>query len=295
MSVVTTELDSAAEHARICALASRGQRDLQNVAAAYPAILPDPPVDPSMLGAVAMSTAFIAPWCTAAQLRTANRTSLWITAEDWEIDYRATSATEVADVVARCTAVAEGAAPDDGDQLGLFLARIRDDLATVDAFAARHPLWSEEVRRVLAADAREWHWKADGVRPTVEDYLANSDGFGATFVNVSHWLATGDPDTLAHLDELIRASRQAQEIIRLVNDLASHERDARSGDLNILSLGLDTDDVRKLTAERMTDCRALLAELSRRCPRQAVYLAREIGYTSGFYRQTDFWGHVEQR
>ncbi|GGM05418.1 MULTISPECIES: terpene synthase family protein [Micromonospora] len=295
-ATVDAELDSAAEHGRICALASRGQRDLQQVVAAHPGLFPDPPVDPAMLGALAMSTAFIAPWCTAEQLRTANHTSLWVTAEDWRIDRLASSATEVAGIVADCVAVAEGGTPRADDLLGGFLARIRDDLARTGTFAELRPRWRDEVHRMLTADAREWRWRLDPDTPppTAEEYLANADNYGATFVNVSHWLATGDADTLAHLDELTAASRQVQEIIRLVNDLASYDRDVKAGDLNILTLGLDRDEVRRWTGDRLARCRNTLAEVARSCPQQAAYLSREIGFTTGFYRMTDFWGDVDQ-
>ncbi|WP_428966792.1 terpene synthase family protein [Micromonospora fluostatini] len=289
-ATVRAALDAATEQGRICALAARGQRDLQTLVAEHPDLFPNPPVDPAMLGAVAMSTAFIAPWCTAAELRVANRASLWVTAEDWQVE-RGASAAAVDAIVTRCLAVADGSPPADGDQLGHLLARIRADLDAVAAFADHRERWREEVRRMLAADAREWRWRSDpGGPPTVEEYLDNADGFGATFVNVSHWIATGDAGTLARLDELTTASRQVQQIVRLVNDLASHDRDRATGDLNVLALGPNQADVRRLIGERLARCQRVLADLAGVCPRQAAYLSREIGFTTGFYRMTDFWG-----
>ncbi|SIQ36352.1 Terpene synthase family, metal binding domain [Micromonospora avicenniae] len=293
-------LTVATEQGRICSLAARGQRDLQKRVAAYPKLFPNPPVDDAMLSALALSTAFIAPWCTAEQLRVANRASLWITAEDWRIDNVAATVDEVEATVSACLSVADGDAPAEEDELGQFLAEIRDELATTASFGAVQPLWREEVRRVLTADAREWRWRAaratdETQLPTFAEYLANADNYGATFVNVSHWIATGDEDTLDHLPELIAASREVQQVLRLVNDLASYERDLKSGDLNGLMLGVDRDDIQRRVADRISQCRDLLdSSVEALCPQQAHYLAREIGFTTGFYHGTDFWGSFER-
>ncbi|WP_328384406.1 terpene synthase family protein (plasmid) [Micromonospora zamorensis] len=289
---------ATAELGRISALAARGHRDLQKRAALYPTLFPDPPVDGAMLGALALSTAFIAPWCTSEQLRIANHTSLWVTAEDWQIDSVATSLDAVTSTASSCIAVAGGATPTADDELGRFLAEIRDELTTVAAFPLVQRQWQEEVRRLLAADVLEWQWRAkraaDGTLPTFAEYLDNADNYGATFVNVSHWIGTGDDETLDHLPELTAASREVQQILRLVNDLASYDRDVKSGDLNALMLGVDRDDVMKQIADRVDQCRLLLAALEGVCPRQAAYLTREIGFTTGFYHGADFWGTLER-
>lgn len=289
---------AATEQGRICSLAARGQRDLQQRVAVYPSLFPARPVDGAMLSALALSTAFIAPWCTAQQLRIANRASLWVTAEDWQVDHVATSVDGASAAVAACLDVADGAAPAEGDELGRFLAEIRDELSTVAAFPRAQPVWREELRRMLAADLRERRWRAareddETCLPSFGDYLGNADNYGATWVNVSHWIATGEPRTIDHLAELIAASREVQQVLRLVNDLASYERDVKSGDLNALLLGVDRDDVAGRIRERTVACRALLDTLAGTCPQEAEYLRREIGFTTGFYHGTDFWGGVE--
>jgi signal transduction histidine kinase len=298
-TTIADGLAAASEQGRICSLAARGQRDLQQRVAVHPSLFPNPPVDQAMLSALALSTAFIAPWCTPRQLRVANWASLWVTAEDWQIDYVATSLDAVNSTVSDCLAVADGATPSANDELGRFLAEIRDELATLPAFASVQPLWREEVRRILTADAREWRWRAaraadETQLPTFAEYLGNADNYGATFVNVSHWIATGDEQTLEHLPELTAASREVQQILRLVNDLASYERDVKSGDLNALMLGVDRDEIEREVADRIDRCRALLRTLEDTCPQEAAYLAREIGFTTGFYHGTDFWGSVER-
>lgn len=288
-----TPLDADAMHAaagygRTCAVASSGQRDLQEIAARHPDLFPEPPFDATLFSTVSMAMAFSAPWCTATQLRVANRAVLFGFAVDWQIDYLAKRAPDVEALLAGCLAVADGG-PADGP-IGRVLADIRDELAAVPGFAAGRDVWREELARMLAGMAREWTWKSAGTKPTFEDYLGNADNLGSSFVNVSHWLRTSDAAALAHLSDLIAASRAEQRVLRLVNDLATYERDLRWGDLNALMLVADRD---ALTAHRvaLTDqCRQMLDTLADDCPREADYLLRQIGFSNGFYQLADFWG-----
>ncbi|MFV2102697.1 terpene synthase family protein [Micromonospora sp. LOL_024] len=295
-----TAFELAAEQGRICAVASKGQRDLQAQVAAYPSLFPDPPVDATMLSALALSTAFIAPWCSAAELRTANRASLWVTAEDWHIDSVATTAEAAAATVTACLSVAAGDAPAADDPLGRFLADIRDDLAAAPAFDRLQHSWRKELHRMLDAELREWQWRAAKAAdptdlPGPGEYLDNAPGYGATWVNVSHWIATGACDNEQRLAELITASLTVEKVLRLVNDLASYGRDIKAGDLNILMLGVGQAEVRRQVGDQIRGCRTLLDALAERCPREAGYLRRELGFTTSFYGGGDFWGTDDDR
>ncbi|ROO59273.1 hypothetical protein EDC02_1068 [Micromonospora sp. Llam0] len=297
-SSAAANLQSAAENGRICAVAIHGQRDLTEHTRAYPGLFPARPFDPAVSAAVSLATAFAAPWCTPEQLRLANRTALWVFAADWLIDYRATTDDEIVALVDRCRAVAYGAAAGPDDELGRFLADIVAELDQAPAFASRRDRWWAELDRTLTAMHREWRWKAARraapaeAGPTFADYLDNADNFGSTFVNVTHWLRLGDGPTLAHLTELITVSREVQRVLRLVNDLASIKRDTAWGDLNALLLTADRGVVEDQIGHLVDRCRDLLRPLEIRCPNQAAYLSRQLGYTSGFYRVTDFWGEL---
>ncbi|MBM0279613.1 terpene synthase family protein [Micromonospora tarensis] len=283
----------AAEQGRICALAAKGQRDLAERAAAYPDLFPARPFDPALFGNVAMAIAFGAPWCDVAQLRVTNRAVLWGFAVDWLVDHEARSRAEIDRLTASCLAVAEGGSPAEDDSLGRFLAELRDELATVSAYPTHGVVWRDELRTVLDAMAREWDWKQaanSDVLPTLDEYLANAANLACTVVNVVHWVYSDDPTTLAHLDALVAASDQVQRILRLVNDLATYERDKRWGDLNALMLVPERADVERRLTRLVADTRELLEPLRASCPVQADYLARQIGFSSGFYRSTDFWG-----
>ncbi len=292
---IPEELRQAREQGRICGVAARGQRDLQVLVGAQPDLFPADPFDPLLLSNISLAMAFTAPWATAAQLRVANRTVLWGFALDWLIDNEACSAEEVQRIVTRSLAVADGEPPAAGDPLGAFLAALQDELATAPAFAAYRPLWRDRVRATVLAMAREWNWKAawragDAPLPSLDDYLANADNHACTVVNVAHWIYTGDEQVHRHLDELVAASDEVQRTLRLVNDLGTYERDLRWGDLNALLLVADRAEVENRLAALVDSCHRLLEPLWSSCPREAAHLARQTGFTSGFYQVADFWG-----
>ncbi|SCF46736.1 terpene synthase family protein [Micromonospora mirobrigensis] len=289
------QLSDAQEQGRVCGLAMRGQRDLQACAAAYPGLFPAEPFDPMLFANISLAIAFGAPWCTAEQLRAANRTVLWGFALDWLIDHRARTHAEVDDLVKRCLRVADGVPPADGDELGGYLAALQAQLAATPAFAAHRALWRDTLAATVRAMAREWDWK-DASRagrstlPDLEEYLANADNHACTIVNVAHWLWTGDEVTLARLPELVAVSDEVQRALRLVNDLGTYERDLRWGDLNAVLLVEDPAVVRQRLAELVEEVHRRLVPLRADCPREADYLARQVGFSSGFYQLADFWG-----
>ncbi|MGR6320934.1 terpene synthase family protein [Micromonospora soli] len=287
------QLDAAAEQGRVCALAARGQRGLQRRAAAHPELFPERPFDAALFGSVALAMAFSAPRCTVEELDLTGRAVLWGFAVDWQVDHLATSRAEIDRITETCLAVADGAAP--GDPLGRFLAELRDDLAATPAFSELRGLWREEIARTLRAMAREWEWKTamaggSGAPPTLADYLANAENLAATVVNVAHWIHTGSAGTHRELSRLVAVSDEVQRALRLVNDLGTYQRDREWGDLNALMLVADRAEVERRTAAQVDHCRRLLAELAVDRPREADYLTRQLGFTSGFYRLTDFWG-----
>ncbi|QKW39413.1 hypothetical protein HUT06_39760 [Actinomadura sp. NAK00032] len=284
---------AAAEQGRICALATHCTRDLQARAAAHPDLFDAKPFDAALFGAVSLANAFGSPDGTPAELEIANRTALWIFALDWRIDYRATERGDVAAIAARCAATVAGEPPD--DPLTRFLAEIRDRLAESPAYPQFSPVWADELRRMLDAMVLEWTWKADHAEtgswtPDLDDYLANADNFGSTFVNAGHWIHTSGRAALDRLGALLEASREVQRVLRLLNDLATYGRDVTWGDVNAMLLGADRASVEKRIGELVDRCRELFEPLRDACPRETAYLERQIGYSTGFYGAGDYWG-----
>jgi len=140
--------------------------------------------------------------------------------------------------------------------------------------------------------ATELRWKREAARVTLDDYLANADGCGASFVNISHWIATGDPWTLRNLAELREVSAEVQRYLRLLNDLATSGREREWGDLSALTLGAGREEVIERMAGILGRCRALLEPVRAGSPRVAAYLERQIGFNTGFYGVADYWGEL---
>ncbi|GLW12400.1 hypothetical protein Misp01_75280 [Microtetraspora sp. NBRC 13810] len=279
---------TAAQSGVVCATAGRLQRDMRERAAAYPALFDAKPFDAALYSTVSLAMAFSGPLMPARELGTACRVTLWCFGLDWLVDYVATSREEVDDVVRRCLPVAEGGPPVPGDDLTRFLADLRDDLAGAPAFAGLREVWLDELRRMLAGMTREWEWKTASAKPSLDEYLANADNLGFSFVLASHWIATGEPpgDEVARVRE---ASWAVQRVIRLLNDVASYERDLSWGDLNALMLVSREDLERRLTT-LAAEARELLGPLREDQPRLADYMERQMDFCAGFYQVTDYWG-----
>ncbi|WP_204015382.1 terpene synthase family protein [Sphaerimonospora thailandensis] len=290
MGLGAGKFSAAAELGRTCALAARSQRDLIACADAYRELFPVRPFDPGFFSGLSLVGAFGSPWATPEELRAVNRASLWIFAVDYLADVVAGSAAEIDALVSDCLAAAGGG--DAGPPIARFLAEIRDELAVTPSFPVLHPIWLDQLARTLLAMAAEWRWKSGGTSLTLDEYLDNADGCGSSFVNVSHWIATGDPWTLDHLDELREVSAEVQRYLRLLNDLATHGREIEWGDLNALTLGVGRDEVTARMREIVDRCATLLEPVRAGSPRTADYLERQIGFNTGFYGLVDYWGEL---
>jgi hypothetical protein len=285
------ELASATTYGVVCARAAEGQRDLQECTRRYPDLFPVDPFDATLLNSVALAVAGGAPWLQTDELRIANRAALWVFGLDRTIDHLAGSPDEVAIAVKGCLAVGSGGPPQPGDGLTEFLADIRDALTDMPSYPALLPAWRIELDRMLAAMAREWIWKSErdlkGL-PTVEEYLANADNFGSSFVNVVQW-GVGFAEPLDRLTDLLSASRAVQRVLRLVNDLATFDREMRWGDLNVLMLGRSRAEVSEMITTLLAESMELLRPLRSTHPRIVTYLERQLGFSLGFYRVSDYW------
>src|SRR6266536_1306988 len=192
-SIEIADLLSATECGATCAVAGLTQRDLLRCAAAYPDLFPARPFDPAFFSTIASANAFCAPWLSADRLRITNRITLWVFGLDRLIDHVSTTPAEVDDIVRRCLSAAAGTPS--GDPLTGFLAEVRAELAGTPSFAALHDVWYDELRRMLAAMAREWRWRMTGRLPTLDSYLDSAE-FGFSVVFVLNGTATTEPEDI---------------------------------------------------------------------------------------------------
>ncbi|WP_433464826.1 terpene synthase family protein [Spirillospora sp. CA-128828] len=289
----------ALEAGTICAVAGQAQRQMRAWAAEHPALYDAKAFDPALFSTLALAAAFSGPGLSAGGLRMANRVCLWCFGLDWLIDYAATSRVEVANLVQRCATVADGGStvgPPDGaaaeEELVRFLAAIRGELEAEPGYPGLRDVWRDELQRVLDAMALEWDWKtarADGGRgPTFEEYLANADNLGFSFVFASHWIASGGG---GNVPTVRAASWAVQRVIRLLNDFGTYERDVQWGDLNALLLDRPRAEVEERIGELTSEARTLLRGAAESgAPELAEYMERQMDFCAGFYGVTDFWG-----
>ncbi|MEU9016454.1 terpene synthase family protein [Actinomadura sp. NPDC048394] len=292
-----TSPTSALQAGTICAVAGQAQRQMRAWAADHPALYDAKAFDPALFSTLALAAAFSGPDLGADRLAVANKVCLWCFGLDWLIDYAASSRDEVAGLVRRCAAVADGEEPAPGtpaeDELSRFLAGIRDELRAEPAFPGLGDVWREELQRMLDAMALEWDWKAardaGGDAPSFDEYLANADNLGFAFVFVSHWIASGGGGDVTAVRE---AGWAVQRVIRLLNDLGTYERDLEWGDLNALLLGRPRAEVQERISALTAEARVLIARARDGAPRLADYMERQMDFCAGFYGVTDFWGSL---
>ena len=291
------EIPLATQFGGICASAARGQRDLRECAAAYDGMFPSSLFDSTFFSTLALANTFSAPWLEVDELRITNRVALWNFGVDSMVDDVATSPIEAETIARQCLAVADGAEPLAGEPASEFLADIRDEMASAPAFPALQATWREELRRMLVAMLREREWRTaceadvDSPRPTLKEYLhAATDSVGFSFVFVTHWIATSRPEEIERAEAVVAAGRKVERLLRLLNDLATVDRDRASGDLNLLMLGATRADVTQ-SIDAIVDHRHVLLQPVWAChPRLATFLERQIGFNVGLYRLVDYRG-----
>ncbi|TYB68757.1 terpene synthase [Nonomuraea sp. PA05] len=275
------------ETGRTCAVAVVGGRDLARVAARYGELFPQKSFDAGLYSSLALAGAFGSPWATAVELRAINRASLLVFAVDRLIDEEAISREQVAALVADCLAAAGGQAP--ASPAAAFLADLRGELAAGPELLTS---WRDQLGHMLAAMTREWDWARSGPPPGPEEYVANADSTGAYFIALTHWIHTGQARGPRDLERLRPAGEAVQRYLRLLNDVATRRREARSGDLNAFTLGLSLGEVN----ERMTALTArateLIGPLREEHPRAAAYLDWQLHFSAGFYGLSDFWAEA---
>lgn len=274
------ELDEAFTLGRTCAVAAECGRDLRRCAQMYDGLFPGAAFDADVFHTLTLGTAFSAPWAGAARLKAAGRTALWVLAVGRLVDHTATTRVQVELLSRECLAVADGAVP--RSAATRFLADLRDELATAERFGDLRGVWHDQLARMLAGMVRAWVWRDTGAVPTLGRYLDNADSRGSCLVDLSHWIYTGDPWAVGHLEELRAVSRHVQRYLHLLGDVASYRRDMSWGDLNVLGLGVSGRAVADEMAALVRQATGLIEPLDEHSPRTATYLRRRIGFYAGF-------------
>ncbi|WP_084959724.1 terpene synthase family protein [Thermoactinospora rubra] len=276
-------LTAHARLGRMCAVGVECGRRLAGWARAHAAALPGAAFDGGMLTALGLVCATGSPHATVEDLETVSRAALWVFAVDHAVE-----TTRPEPVIEDCLRAAAGGQP--ASPVAVMLADLRAGLAARPAFPGHAEAWQDQLERTLTAMARQQQWRAEQARLTLEDYLRAADSCGAALVNLSHWIATGDAWTLAHLEQARQAGDHVQRYLRLLNDLAGAEREERRGDANALRFGITREQLHEAMADLAARAEGLLAPIRAGSPATAAYLEHQMAFNTGFYAGSDYWG-----
>lgn len=221
------DLPAPSLYSAVSATALAAHRDLSTWAAKYGDLLPEDDLAP-----ICLLRAWHAPWHTAAQLRLHNRMSTWLLALAEAPD----------DLLGSCADVLDGG--EATNPLAACLADIWTDLTAQRLWPPLAKEWRALFDDTLAALRAE-----PLVRPTPEQYAANSDSATVRIASFTYWIAAGDHTVLDHVDALLPALWESQVAIRWA------DRDQPA------SMNLTATEVQDLAAAAATRCTNLLAPL----------------------------------
>lgn len=215
-----TELPGPALYTAVSATALTAHRDLSTWAKKYGDLLCQ-----DDLAQLCLLRGWHAPWHTAAQLRLPNRMSTWLRT-------LTKAPRDVLDAL------------DGTNPLAACLADIVTDLKAQRLWPPLAKEWQALFDDTLAALRAE-----PLVRPTPEQYTANSDSTTVRIATFTYWIAADDHTVLDHVDALLPALWESQVAIRWA------DRDQPTG------MSLTTTEVRALAEAAATRCTNLLAPL----------------------------------
>lgn len=279
----------AAHCAPVAVLALQILADLRRWAAEQ---LPKPETLP--LEAMALATAVISPWCSAAQLHPTARMCAWTYAVDDYAEQEVPCLAELDEMLARCNAVLQTGAPDTSHPLLAALSEYQAGLMTWPLYPALSALWREKFGKDMRGMRYDWivgraREELTGPVPSVAEYLNHADSILVWTTHLPRWICNGDTGLIDHLDVLIPALDDEVVAVRLANDLATISRaKAQRGQNNILMYGVSPDWVRTELARRVESSRRRLAPLVSEHYLPAIELIRSVEWAVSFYALADF-------
>ncbi|MEV6235674.1 terpene synthase family protein [Lentzea sp. NPDC051838] len=244
-------------------------------------------------GPTCMTMALAAPWAPAADLDVVCRQALLLWAVDDELEAVADEARFRARLAEFTSAIS--GEPYRPDPLNDALAELRADLVARPLFGELGQWWTDTMIDGWVAGFDEWRisreMAAGAPAPGYEDYLKiGTRSILKTPMQLAMLMVTEQASLHSHRNRLNAAIDEANIAVRLVNDYASYERERRSGDLNVMMLGLTEDQVRQeihASVDRFREhLGPLLAEPNPL--RAAVTLWRYLQTPVSFYLRIDY-------
>lgn len=240
---------------------------------------------------------------------------LWLCMVDDLTDDGRVARERVHAILAECQALLDRTAPaapaetpQCAHQIGACLGSLLADMAKYPLFTRHRRAFASSISELIASSVKEMVWndlllRGDGKLPSLEEYLAN----GALSIAVPIFTDTviamsGDASALAKYDWLKRLGRQVGVVLRLANDLKTHQREQAERKVNALVISQEEHRARgrsEVAALARTSLSDRLRQEIARC--EQVYaedrtdtrypengLMNNLRFTSEFYLQNDF-------
>jgi terpene synthase-like protein len=283
---------SAGQCGQIAALTLEILADLRKWAAQHPACLPTTPIE-----AMAMATAMMSPWRSAAQLRTCARFRIWTFAFDDQAELHSATLDELDELLGRCATVVRTSNRDDSHPVLSALSDCQQELSQQPLYPSLAALWAEKFGEALKGVRYDWiaGWKRNnGHEPgDVQEYIAHAASVLVWITRIPLLAAYEHDDVLTELDVLTAALDDLMVATRLADDLITFEREQTLlTDNNILMYGVTESWVHAELARYAESARRRLAPLVAAGSPPAIEVLRGLEWPLAFYSRIDFrgWG-----
>ncbi len=243
--------------------------------------------------AMAISAATIAPWRSVTQLRAVARMYVWTYALDDHVE-AITSLPELDDLFTRCLDVVRTNQSDTSHPILTALSSCQQDLNAQPLYPKLAELWAAKFASDLQAVRYDWRVSRGEIdRTDFQDYLDHASSVTLWMNHFPLWATSEDSALLDQLDPLATALDDLTIVVRLANDLATFDRESRTGDNNALMYpGVTQDQVRAELAHRANDATRRLSIMVDDGFAPAIELIRLLEWSTVFYSCGDFrgWG-----
>ncbi|MEV6013582.1 terpene synthase family protein [Streptomyces sp. NPDC051976] len=262
--------------------------DLQAWTAKHPSLKATP------TAAMALSTAMISPWRTLNELRWCARICVWTYALDDYTEQEAVTATQLDEMLTRCSTVVHTSTADVKHPLLKALSEIQEHLSRFPLYPALADLWTDRFDRCMQGLRYDWHTgqaRAQGASQelSIADYLKHKDSVLVWITHMPRWISSADPYLPGHLDTLVPALDDFATAVRLANDLGTLSWEASlSGQNNVLMYGVTPGWVRRERDARVIAGRTRLSPLIAENNPAAIESVRLAEWAVAFYDLADF-------
>lgn len=189
---------------------------------------------------LSMLLAAAAPSCDVEELVSQMCAVLWVFAVDDVFDDPCSSDADIARMVSSVLPAVRGEpwGRRGAHALAVMAREVREDLTRYPTFDRLQVKWADVVSRMIDGMSLERAWQLDRRRgsaalPRYADYVGS--GGHSVGAHASAWtsiITLGDASAAEHIDSLHDIVSASAVVVRLANDLRSHEKEVLEGNVN---------------------------------------------------------------